>query len=178
MPSPVGDFDGTDLLDVSDVDLLMRHIWDDDIDGNLSRFDVTDDGAINRDDLSEWTKTLKHTWFGDANMDGEFNSLDLVHLLEAGQYKDNVWRNSTWSTGDWNADGEFDSADMVLALQDGGYGQGPRVGLAAVPEPSTMLLAFVGFLGLAVLRCNRKGHGECGIPYGFVSRRVQPSQWS
>ena len=120
MPSPVGDFDGTDLLDVSDVDLLTRHIWGGYYGGNLLRFDVTDDGATNQADLRAWIKDLEHSWFGDANLDGQFDSLDLVTLLEAGQYKDNVRRNSTWSTGDWNADGEFDKADIVLALQSGG----------------------------------------------------------
>ena len=98
------------------------------------------------EDLRIWVKDLKHTWFGDANLDGEFNSLDLVSLLQAGQYDDGISGNSTWSTGDWNADGEFDRADLVLALQDGGYGQGPRAAVAAVPEPSGVVLMLIAMV--------------------------------
>ena len=95
---------------------------------------------------------MKHTWFGDANLDGQFDSLDLTHLLQAGQFQDGVYKNSSWGTGDWNADGEFNWADLELALQDGGYGQGPRAAVAAVPEPSGLLLLGVAILALAACR--------------------------
>jgi hypothetical protein len=85
-------------------------------------------------------------------LDGEFNGLDLVQLLQTGEYEDSVIGNSIWSTGDWNADGEFDRADLVLALQDGGYGQGPRAAMAPVPEPATVILAFVGILCVMATR--------------------------
>ena len=41
--------------------------------------------------------------------------------FKAGQYEDDIRRNSTWSTGDWNCDREFDSADFLFAFQAGGY---------------------------------------------------------
>ena len=94
-------------------------------------------------------QAFKRTWFGDANLDGQFDNVDVVSLLQAGQYEDDVLGNSTWATGDWNADGEFDRADLVLALQDGGYGQGSRAGLAAVPEPTSGLLLALGVLFVA-----------------------------
>ena len=110
-------------------------------------FNLNSDSVIDQADLRIWVKDSKHSWFGDANLDGEFNSLDIVSLLQAGEYEDGLWRNSTWSTGDWNADGEFDRADLILALQDGGYGQGPRAALAAaVPEPGTWTLAVIGLV--------------------------------
>ena len=127
--SPAGDFDGNDVLELSDVDLLiarirqMGHFM-----GWLDEMVDVNGGGVNAEDLHVWVKDLRRTWFGDANLDGEFNSLDLVSLLQAGQYDDGIPWNSTWSTGDWNADGEFDRADLVLSLQDDGYGQGPRPG--------------------------------------------------
>jgi hypothetical protein len=58
---------------------------------------------------------------GDANLDGQFNTSDLILALQAGQYEDGVAGNSTWAEGDWNGDGEFDSHDLVLAFAYGAY---------------------------------------------------------
>ncbi|MCA9198144.1 MAG: hypothetical protein KDA87_11420, partial [Planctomycetales bacterium] len=58
---------------------------------------------------------------GDANLDGRFDSADLVLVFTAGGYEDNVLQNSNWDQGDWNCDGEFDSSDLVAAFQTGGY---------------------------------------------------------
>ena len=92
-------------------------------------------------------RTAAPTWYGDADLNGQFNQGDLVLVLQGGQYDDGVGLKSTWTTGDRNADVEFDRADIVLALQDGRYGQGPRVALAAaVPEPGTCTLAVIGLV--------------------------------
>jgi hypothetical protein len=64
---------------------------------------------------------------GDANLDGLFNSSDLVAVFQAGQYEDGVIGNSNWSTGDWNCDQEFDTGDLVLAFQAGIYELGANV---------------------------------------------------
>jgi hypothetical protein len=58
---------------------------------------------------------------GDANHDAVFNSSDLVQVLQAGEYEDDIAGNSTWEEGDWNGDGDFDSRDLVLAFQLGDY---------------------------------------------------------
>ena len=155
--SPVGDFDGNEMLDMADVELLRRRVLEDYWGGTLWRFDVYSDGAHNQEDLRIWVKDLKHTWFGDANVDGEFDRLDLVSLLQAGQYQDGVFRNSSWATGDWNADGEFDRTDLLLALQDGGYAEGPRAAMAAVPEPGSLAIVLLAIL--------------CGGGFSFAGER-------
>ena len=58
-----------------------------------------------------------------------------------------------WDDGDWNGDTQFGSSDMVAAFVAGGYEQGlkqggPNPATGAVPEPSAVLLALVGLLGL------------------------------
>ena len=58
---------------------------------------------------------------GDANLDGQFDSTDLLQVFVAGQYEDQQSDNSTWETGDWTCDGEFSSSDLVAALQHGAY---------------------------------------------------------
>ena len=129
-----GDIDMDHEFTSADVDLLMSairggasdHIYDMDGDGDMSP---------DRDDLTAWVRDIKATWFGDANLDGEFNSTDLVEVFQAGEYQDDVDLNSTWQTGDWDGDGEFDSGDFVVAFQEGGFEMGPRTQPTVVPEP-------------------------------------------
>ncbi len=87
-----------------------------------------------------WVDDLRKTYFGDANLDGEFNSTDFVDVLGRGQYEDNIADNSQWEDGDWSGDGEFDSTDFVVALTAGGYEVGPRAAVASVPEPTGLIL--------------------------------------
>ncbi|MCA9171058.1 MAG: hypothetical protein KDB23_25470 [Planctomycetales bacterium] len=92
------------------------------------------------------------TWVGDTNLDGQFDTADLVHVLNAGEYEDAIDGNSTWATGDWSGDREFNSADFVLAFQDGGFDNGQRAAFAAVPEPDTFVLAGLAFVSMCCRR--------------------------
>jgi hypothetical protein len=56
---------------------------------------------------------------GDANLDGRFNSQDLISIFQAGEYLDEISDNSTWEEGDWTCDGDFDTGDLVAAFQAG-----------------------------------------------------------
>jgi hypothetical protein len=51
---------------------------------------------------------------GDANEDGQFNSADIVLVLQAGKYL--TGQSANWNEGDWNGDGVFDPLDLVAAL--------------------------------------------------------------
>ena len=81
----------------------------------LTRYDIVREGKVgdgvtdppNSSDLDYLIKTFMSTFKGDANLDGIFNSSDLVSVFQAGQYEDDIPQNSNWATGDWNADGEF-----------------------------------------------------------------------
>ena len=95
---------------------------------------------------------LQHTYFGDGNLDGEFNTGDLVDVLMAGQYEDGIAGNSLWETGDWNGNGDFDTADFVLVLTSGAFETGPRRMAQAVPEPSGLFLSLLAPLGLEFRR--------------------------
>jgi hypothetical protein len=126
-----GDFDGNGILDAADIDLLSAEVR---ASANNSRFDLTADNRVNNDDRIYWINSLRRTYLGDANLDGEFNSADFVSVFVAGQYEDAVPGNSTWSTGDWDGDGEFGSRDFVVAFQEGAYENGPRPAANSVPE--------------------------------------------
>ena len=100
---------------------------------------------------------LGSTWIGDANLDGEFNSDDLVAVFKAGEYDDSVAENSDWAEGDWDGDGDFTSGDLVAAFKDGGYEQGPRIAANAVPEPSGFGMMTMALAVAAVATTRRRG---------------------
>lgn len=85
---------------------------------------------------------LRPAILGDSNLDGAFNSTDLVQVFAAGEYEDGVDGNSTWAEGDWNGDLEFNTTDMVDAFQAGTYSNAA----VAVPEPSSILLALMSLV--------------------------------
>ena len=149
LPTLIGDFSGNAILDTADIDRLI-----DEMGGSDPQFDLNSDGAVNEFDLTYWIHDLKKTYFGDANLDGEFASSDLVLVFGAGEYEDEIESNSIWSTGDWTGDRDFTSGDLVRAFQDGGYEQGPRG--AVVPEPTTILLTAVGMAALWFEKCRTK----------------------
>ncbi|MFC1758386.1 hypothetical protein ACFL2H_06410 [Planctomycetota bacterium] len=148
-----GDFNYDESLDVLDLAILAGDIGTSD-----PRRDINRDLVVDSLDVDRWVHHIAFTYYGDANLDGEFNSTDLVTVFGAAEYEDSIVGNSTWNTGDWNLDGDFTSGDLVLAFQDAGYEQGPRVLAAVVPEPTlqltTALLAVLVLL--TPLRANNR----------------------
>ncbi|MCA9216987.1 MAG: right-handed parallel beta-helix repeat-containing protein [Planctomycetales bacterium] len=120
-----GDFDDNGQLNAVDIDLLCAAIRADDDDGI---FDVDESGSLDEGDMQFLLTQILHTASGDANLDGIFNSSDLVLVFQKGQYEDSIEGNSGWADGDWNCDGEFDTSDLVKAFQSGGYSSEARVG--------------------------------------------------
>ncbi|MFC1758236.1 hypothetical protein ACFL2H_05655, partial [Planctomycetota bacterium] len=100
-----------------------------------------------------WVHELAQTWIGDVNIDGEFNSEDLVLLFQKDRYESG--NLAQWSEGDWNVDGQFTSSDLVAAFQDSGFEQGRRIEGNAVPEPSPLSMAIAGISWLFVIARRR-----------------------
>lgn len=146
-PGVPGDFDGDGQLTTADIDLLTAESA---AGTNGAAYDLDGNGAVDQADIRMWAKDLRNTWIGDANVDGVFDSTDLVALFSSGKYE--IAEPAVWSQGDFNGDGLFNSSDLVEALQDGGYEQGPVAAVSAVPEPSSVLLGLLGTLALAMFR--------------------------
>ncbi len=142
-----GDFDGNGVLDAADINALSGQVR---AGSNNKTYDVNNDNVVNEADREVWVNQLKKTYFGDANLDGEFNTTDFVSVFQAGEYEDAAVGNSKWETGDWNGDAEFNTGDFITAFQAGGFEAGPRAAVSAVPEPATGSLLFLA--GLAALR--------------------------
>jgi hypothetical protein len=152
-----GDFNQDGLVDVNDIDALSVAVRNE---TNDSTFDLNRDGSVNNEDRAIWVQQIKHTWFGDADLDGQFTTADLVRVFQSNEYEDGKLNNSTWADGDWNGDGEFASSDFVVAFQDGGYERDirPKWGVA-VPGPSCrMLLSIASATLLIVTRGVRFQH--------------------
>ncbi len=151
VPTRIGDFDANDKLDVVDIDRLtslMGAFLGSSIFPNAV-LDLDRDAYVTEEDHRIWVKDLKKTWFGDANLDNEFNTADFVQVFTAGKYE------LTQREGDWNGDGLFDTSDFVIAFQDGGYELGPRNIEAPVPEPEPVVLFFTSIV-LLLLHGRRK----------------------
>ncbi|MCA9215184.1 MAG: aspartyl protease family protein [Planctomycetales bacterium] len=114
--------------------------------------DVDGDGDIDFSDRQTWVEEIEQTYFGDSNLDGSFDSRDLVLAFQSGEYEDEIEDNSTWAEGDWNGDLDFNSQDLVVAFQHAGYDKGPRANVAAVPEPTHLPAALSGIAAFCLLR--------------------------
>jgi len=122
-----GDLNQDAKVDAHDIDRLCEGI---NAQSQDSAFDLNDSGDIDLDDYDYLVRVILGTGPGDANLDGVFDSSDLVQVFQRGEYEDNQTANSGWSEGDWNCDGEFNSSDLVVAFQGGDY----QVAASTKPE--------------------------------------------
>ena len=108
--------------------------------GDLA-FDFDGDGDVDQDDQAQYIVGSLRSTFGDANLDGVFNSQDFVTVFQAGEFEDGLLANSTWDEGDWNCDGEFDSQDFVVAFKTGDYEAEAAAAVVAAPVASLAEIA-------------------------------------
>lgn len=152
-PTVPGDFNNSGALDTEDMDLLSDEVHRGSHDPT---YDLNADAVVDAADRTVWVQDLAVTWFGDADLDLEFNSQDFVAVFAAGKYETGA--EAGWAQGDWNGNGRFDSADFVTAFRDGGYEIGPRPGaVSAAPEPTAACLLASGLLGLLARRMGKAG---------------------
>jgi hypothetical protein len=151
--SIVGDFDMDGKITSNDMDLLTKQVNLDEYD---EFFDLNMDAAVNQADRHIWVDEIAYTYYGDANLNGVFNTGDLVHVFQAGEYDDGIVGNSLWDTGDWDGDLEFASGDLVVALSTGAFMGNPRLpphpGPKSVPEPASHLLIVIGAMAASLVR--------------------------
>lgn len=156
-----GDYNEDGVLNAADIDLQTAEMKKDPADQDLAKFDHNSDGVVNvgaaGTDTSKWgdrliwIRDLRKTSVGDSNLDGAFDSGDLVAVFTGGEY--DTGEMAGWALGDWNGDMVFDSGDLVFAFTDGGYVAAAEP--AAVPEPTTITPLLVGAV-LLLARTRRR----------------------
>ncbi|MCA9197040.1 MAG: CotH kinase family protein [Planctomycetales bacterium] len=114
----LGDFDGSGEVDVLDLNLLLAALRNPQFDPT---YDVTQDGQLDSHDRDVMVESIMGIEYGDSNLDGVFDSQDLVLVFQYEEYEDGVSQNSIWQSGDWNGDGDFTSQDFVVAFQRSSY---------------------------------------------------------
>ena len=145
-----GDYNGDGAVNVLDIDLQAGAMKA--ANPDLATFDEDMDGFVDGVDRLIWVKEHANTWVGDANLDNEFNSGDLVAVFTAGKYE--TLEMASWAEGDWDGDMAFGSGDLVAAFTDGGYELGAPMA-AAVPEPTGLALLLGSLAGLVIYRRRR-----------------------
>ncbi len=86
IPEPLdGDLNDDGVLNVTDIDLLSTAVR---VGNDDQKFDLNGDGRVDQIDRTVWVEQLRKTWFGDANLDGEFDSEDFVQVFQVGQVRD------------------------------------------------------------------------------------------
>ena len=86
---------------------------------------------------------------GDANLDGTVDINDLSIVLA--NYDQT---GMTWSQGDFTGTGTVDINDLTIVLAN--YNATLGVGLAAVPEPSCVVLLGVGTVSLMAFALRKR----------------------
>ncbi|MEZ6118426.1 MAG: FG-GAP-like repeat-containing protein [Pirellulaceae bacterium] len=116
------DFNRDGMLDSKDIDRLHAQVASPGSGHRRDmRFDMNHDFFVDQADMARLLDQFG-TSYGDVNVDGAFNSDDLVQVFQLGKFRDPGSQGTTaYSQGDWNLDGQFDSDDLVYAFQLGNY---------------------------------------------------------
>jgi hypothetical protein len=92
----------------ADIDAVYAHRGD-----TTGRYDLNGDGVVNQADVDYLVKTILHTSYADANLDGSVDFLDFQNLL-------NHWQaaGAGWAGCDFNGDGVTDFMDFQTMLNN------------------------------------------------------------
>jgi hypothetical protein len=138
-----GDFNSDGIYDCFDVNALVGRIA---VGSPDLTYDLTGDGIVNRDDLTEWLAIAgaanlpsgNSYIYGDANLDGGVDGSDF-----------NLWNTSKfsatadWCEGDFDADGFTDGADFNI-WNANKFTSADKV--STVPEASLRLVAASAYM--------------------------------
>ena len=141
------DFDASGECDIADLDgLLYDGINDQDL-----AYDIDQSGTVDVADVELFLDTAGKAnvgeayVFGDADLDGDVDSVDL-NAIGVNWQSVNA---SSWAQGDFDGDGDVDSVNLNSVGVNWQHGVPAR---ATVPEPHGYSVYLVVLLGIMILR--------------------------
>lgn len=136
-----GDVNESGAVDESDIRTICQNLGDAD-----PRYEYTGDDMISVADVESFVEMRLGTRMGDTNLDGAVNFDDFLNLSQnfGREFRD-------WARGDFDCDQTVGFEDFLFLSENFGFEAETATSgeeLAAVPEPSSMLLVLTT-LGLA-----------------------------
>ncbi len=139
-----GDFNGDDVVDATDIDLLYDAI---NAGNGESQFDLDGNNSVDAADAEFLVENILGTFMGDANLDGIVDARDL-NVVGVN------WRgNAGWAGGDFTGDGQVSAQDLNLiginwrsgaaAALAGDHQRVPRAPLADAVVPRAVVDAAI-----------------------------------
>ena len=109
--SIVGDFNGDQLVNATDIDLLQAALIAASTD---PQFDLTGSGSLTQDDVTFLVQTMLGTNYGDTDLDKDIDTNDLTRAII--NFTSAGGTGKTWATGDTDGDGDVDTSDLTTAI--------------------------------------------------------------
>ena len=137
-----GDFNSDGFLDSEDIDAFNVESRDSSgsvfgtYSSSLDRpsnpfYDLVLDTLVDNTDRNYLIRDLLATEYGDANLDGR------VDLIDLGILGDNLNSSGNWADGDFNGDGAVNIVDFGILSDNYGFGEPSSL---AAPEPTGVVL--------------------------------------
>jgi len=148
-----GDVTGDGVVNAADIDAMFHAVLDPTLGGTVTSaigqewLDLNGDNLLLGvgGDVDELVNSILGTAYGDSNLDGQVNFADFQSLQNnfGGTGKG-------WADGDFNGDGSVSFADFQMLQNNFGFvaQMGGGGGIAAVPEPSSVVLLIIGGVGV------------------------------
>jgi hypothetical protein len=119
-----GDFNTDYVVNATDIDLLSAAINSHST--NYATYDLTKDSLINSADMDYLIKTILHTYYGDADLNGSVGVSDLSVL--AAYY--NTPSGASWANGDFDGNGAVGVSDLSILAANYNSGSASTVSWA------------------------------------------------
>jgi hypothetical protein len=114
-------------------------------------FDVNRDGSVNQADLAFEVENILNTKFGDTDIDGDVDMVDLGNLASSFGSPD----EKRWARGNFDCDDDVDLNDLGILANNFNAGRAAAMAQfgALVPEPAASTLILALLPGMLARRC-------------------------
>ena len=111
--SEIVDFNGDQVIDANDIDLLFAAVGSA---SSVVNFDLDRNDTVSLADVEFLLNRVLGTRFGDFDLDGDVDQNDLSAILLNFTGAGRGIRGQSWSSGDFDGDGDVDTRDMVATM--------------------------------------------------------------